>query len=106
MALLSFELIAFRPVRSLFDVAALFLPRALAGECLLGAAFVAGLQVEGVFLDVLDDVLLLELAFEPPEGTFNGFTFLNLDFRQSSTPPSLREWAHGAFSAAAGNTIA
>ena len=56
---------------ALFRFAALLLPRTLAGEGLLGAAFVAGLQIERVFLDVFDDVLLLDLAFEPPEGTLN-----------------------------------
>src|SRR5262245_23077949 len=80
-------------VSGLGRFASLLLARALAGEGLLGAAFVAGLQVKGMLLDVLDDVLLLDLALEPPEGTLDRFAFLNLHFRQSSTPPSRGDFA-------------
>jgi hypothetical protein len=40
-------------------------------ERLLGSSLVAGFQVEGMFLDVLDDVFLLNLPLETAEGAFN-----------------------------------
>jgi hypothetical protein len=55
----------------LLDVAPLLLAGAFASEGLLGAAFVAGLEVERVLLDVLDDVFLLDLPLEPAERTLN-----------------------------------
>ena len=66
----------------LFRVASLLLARPFASECLLGAALIAGLQIEGVFLDVLDDVLLLHFALKAAEGTFDGLAFLNFYFCQ------------------------
>src|SRR4029077_3661186 len=51
---------------------------ALPCQCLLRPALVAGFQIEGVFLDILDDVFLLHLPLEPAEGALNGFSLLNL----------------------------
>jgi len=34
-------------------------------------------------LDFLDDVLLLDLAFEKPQRAFQGFSILDVDFRQT-----------------------
>ena len=48
-------------------------------ERLLGAPFVSRLQIERMLLDVLDDVFLLNLALETPEGALDGLAFLNLD---------------------------
>ncbi len=39
-------------------------PRALASECSFHTLFLAGLQVKGVALDLLDNVFLLHLALE------------------------------------------
>ena len=72
----------------LLRFAALLLARTFAREGLLGPAFVSGLQIKGVFLDVLDDVFLLNLPFETAQGALNGFAFLNLYFCQAATPPS------------------
>ena len=72
-----------------FDDAPDFLAAAFAGQCLFDAFFLAGLQIEGVFLDFLNDVFLLNFAFETPERIFDGFAFLNADFSQSIHPPSV-----------------
>jgi hypothetical protein len=55
------------------------LPVPLPSERLLGAPFVSRLQIERMLLDVLDDVFLLNLALETPEGALDGLAFLNLD---------------------------
>ena len=61
---------------SLFDVFVTFLSVTLASQCFFGALLFAGLQVEGVTFDLFDDVLLLDLALESPQGAFQGFTLL------------------------------
>jgi hypothetical protein len=43
-----------------------------------------------MLLDILDDVFLLHFSFEPPEGAFNRFALLNLDFSHASDTPSPR----------------
>ena len=63
--------------------AALLFPRPLPRERLLRAAPIAGLQVEGVLLDILDDIFLLDLPLEAPKRAFNRFAFLDLDFSQA-----------------------
>ena len=75
------------PQIGLVRLSSLFLAGALTSERLLSASLVAGLEVERMFLDVLDDVLLLHFAFKAPESTFNGFAFLNFNFCHGSTPP-------------------
>src|SRR5579872_7045990 len=47
----------------------------------------AGLQVEGVTLDLLDDVFLLHLALEAAKSILEGFTLLKPNFGQTYTPP-------------------
>ncbi|HTL27690.1 MAG TPA: hypothetical protein VL282_00650 [Tepidisphaeraceae bacterium] len=59
----------------------------LARQRLFGAAFITGFQIEGVLLDVFDDVFLLNLPLEPAESAFNRFALLNLYFRHLRTPP-------------------
>ena len=66
----------------LLHLSPLLLAASLPCESLLRATFVARLQVEGVFLDVLDDVLLLHLPLEPTEGALDGLTFLDFDLGQ------------------------
>ncbi len=46
------------------------------------ATLLTGLQIEGVALDFLDDVFLLDLPLEPAQCVFKGFTLLNSNFRQ------------------------
>jgi hypothetical protein len=44
------------------------------------------LQKKRVFLNFLDNALLLNLALETPKGAFNGFTIENPDLGQSVPP--------------------
>src|SRR5436190_584371 len=67
----------------LLRVASLFLPVAFARQGLLGPALVSRLQIEGVLLDILDDIFLLDLPLEPPERAFDRLAVLNLDFRHA-----------------------
>jgi len=60
---------------------------ALAGERLLGAALVTRLQVEGVLLDILDDVFLLHLPLEAPESALDRLALLNLHFSHENHTP-------------------
>ena len=65
---------------------------AFSRQSLFRSAFVTGFQIEGMFLDVLDDVFLLHFPFETAERAFNGLAFLNLYFCQGNTPPSRVFW--------------
>jgi hypothetical protein len=38
---------------------------------LLGPALIAGLQIEGMLFDILDDVFLLNLPLEPAKSALN-----------------------------------
>jgi len=74
--------------RALLDLARAFLAIALAGECFLCAALFTGLQIERVPLDFLNDVFLLNLALKTAQSTFERFAILQMDFRQTNSPPS------------------
>ena len=67
----------------LFDFTTLLLPSPLARQCLFGTPAIARLQIEGMLLDILDDIFLLNLALEPAKRAFDRFAFLNLDFSQA-----------------------
>jgi len=67
---------------------ACFLAVSLACQGFLGAAFLARFQVKGVTLDLLDDVFLLYLAFEPTKRVFQGFALLDPYLCQPDTPPN------------------
>jgi hypothetical protein len=64
----------------------------LTGECGFYALFLAGLQVKGVALYLLDNVFLLHLAFKTPQCVLEGLTLLQSDFRQTKTPPNASRW--------------
>jgi hypothetical protein len=68
---------------TLFRFAGAFLSIALARESFLGALFFTRLQVEGMSLDFLDDVLLLDLALETAQRAFQGFSILDVYFCQT-----------------------
>ena len=70
-------------------LATLLLALPLPGERLLGTSLVARLHVEGVLLDLLDDVFLLDLALEAPESALNRLVVGNLDLGQPVAPPSV-----------------
>jgi hypothetical protein len=61
---------------------------ALARQSSLHSALFAGLQVVGVTLDFLDDVLLLDLAFEPAQRILERLAFLYANLSQSVPPPN------------------
>ena len=54
----------------LLNFPATFLPVAFAGQRLLGPELLARLQIKGVPLDLLNNVLLLDLSLEAAKGVF------------------------------------
>jgi hypothetical protein len=66
-----------------------FFPAAFARQSYLHALFLAGFQVKGVALDLLNDVLLLHLALEAAQCIFKGLTFLQPNFCQRNYTPKL-----------------
>ena len=69
--------------RAQFDFAALLLARTLPRERLFGAAPVARLQIEGMLLDILDDIFLLHLPLEAAKRAFDRLAFLHFHFSQT-----------------------
>ena len=65
-----------------------FLPAPLSRERFFNALLFAGFQIEGVPLNLLDDVLLLHFPFESAQRILEGLALLKSDFRQETTPPS------------------
>jgi hypothetical protein len=47
----------------------------------------AGLEVDGVLLDLLDDRFLLDAPLEPSQGGFEVLAFVKNDERQKPSPP-------------------
>ena len=72
-----------RPCAALVLFFSRFFTRTLASQRGLHTLFLAGLQVKGVTLDLLDDVFLLHLALETPEGVFQRLALLQSNFRQT-----------------------
>jgi hypothetical protein len=62
------------------------LPFSLLRQLALEAFPLSGLQKKGVFLDLLDDALLLNLSFEAPKGAFDGLSIEDPDLCQSVPP--------------------
>jgi len=56
--------------RLLLDFLVPLLPVAFARQRFLGALLLAWLQIEGVPLDLFDDVFLLDFSLKPPQGAF------------------------------------
>src|SRR5262249_15726044 len=65
-----------------------FFPAAFSRQRLFDAFLFAWFQVEGVFLDFLNNIFLLHFAFESPQCILNGFAILNPNFRHSIHPLS------------------
>jgi len=61
--------------------------RSFTSERSLYTFFFAGLQVEGVALDLLDNVFLLHLALKAAQSVLEGFSLLKAYFSQTDTPP-------------------
>lgn len=68
------------PFEVLFWIAATLFAVTLASEGFFHPLFFAGLQVEGVAFDFLDDVFLLHFAFKAPQSIFKGFAVLHDNF--------------------------
>jgi hypothetical protein len=66
-----------------------FLAIPLARQSCLDATLLTGLQVVGVTLDFLDDVLLLYLPLEPAQRIFERLAFLNANLCQKIPPPNM-----------------
>jgi len=71
----------------LFDFPATFLPVPFTRESLLDTQLLTRLQIEGVAFDLFNDVFLLHLPLEAPEGVFQRFTVLESYFSQNFTTP-------------------
>src|SRR5580658_3758292 len=69
----------------------------LACQCCLHAALLTGLQIVGVTLYFLDDVLLLYLPLEPAQRVFERFAFLNANLCQEIPPPNLASGLHSSY---------
>ena len=59
-----------------------FLTVTLASERFFDALFLAWFQIEGVTLDLFDDVFGLNFTFEAAQGVLERFTFLNANLCQ------------------------
>ncbi len=81
-----------RPFVALVLFFARFLASSLASKSGLNTLFLAGLQVKGVALDLLDNVFLLHLALEAAQSVLEGFTLLKSYFCQTDTPPNPSRW--------------
>ena len=73
----------------LFNFPATFLPVPFACQRLLDPQFLARLQIKRMALDLFNDVFLLHLSLEAPEGVFQGFTVLESYFCQSKNTSDL-----------------
>ncbi len=74
--------------RCLFLFLTNLLAIALACQRFLDALLLAGLQIERVALDFLDDVFLLHLALEAAQRILKGLTLLQTNLCQTKTPRS------------------
>src|SRR5437899_2101519 len=76
---------------SLLRLAPELLPISLARQGLLRSPLVPRLQIEGVFLDILDDVFLLHLPLEAAQRALDRLSLLNFYFSHECLHP-LRGW--------------
>jgi len=66
-----------------------FLARPFPGQRGFDALLLARLQIEGVSLDLFDDVLLLHFALEAAKSVLEGFALLQPNFGQTRYTPRL-----------------
>ena len=76
--------------------AALLLARAFTRERLLGATAIPWLQVEGMLLDILDDIFLLNLPLEAAKRALDGLAILHFHFSQAVLHPPTGPTAPGS----------
>jgi hypothetical protein len=77
---------------SLVLLFARFLARSFASESGFDTLFLAGLQVKGVALNLLDNVFLLHLPLETSQSVLEGLALLKSYFCQTDTPPNPSGW--------------
>lgn len=76
---------------ALYVIRTLLLAQPLTGEGLFNPPLFAGLQIERVLLDVLDNIFLLNFSLESLQGTFQRFTFSDDYFCQTLHLQSFRK---------------
>ena len=76
------------PVLVRFAVPASLLAIAFSRQCRFYTLLLARFQIEGVPLDVPDDVLLQDFAFEALQRALQAFAFVNLNLSQALHPVS------------------
>jgi len=81
-----------RPYAALILFFTGLLASTLASERSFYTLFLARLQVEGVTLDLLDNVFLLHFALETTQSVLEGFPLLKSYFCQTDTPPNPSGW--------------
>jgi hypothetical protein len=81
-----------RPSTALILFFARLLASTLTCESSFNPLLLAGLQVKGVALDLLDNVFLLHLALKTPQRILERFTLLKPYFCQTDTPPNPSGW--------------
>src|SRR5579872_5093807 len=72
---------------TLVRLAALLFARSLTRERLLGATPIAWFQIEGMLLDIFDDIFLLHLPLEPAKRALDGLAILHFHFSQARLHP-------------------
>jgi hypothetical protein len=70
-------------VEALLGIPGTLFAVALTRQSFLGTLLLTRFQVEGMPLDFLNDVLLLDLALETAQRAFQGFSILDVDFCQT-----------------------
>ncbi len=78
------------PPLNLIRFPPLLFAQSLPRKRFLCPALLAGFHVKAVLLDLLDDVFLLHLALETPQGIFQRFTLLDDDFSHCLNSPPIR----------------
>jgi hypothetical protein len=79
------------PLARLLQLAPKLLTIAFSRERLLRSTLVTRFQIEGMLLDVFDDVFLLNLPLETSECALDRLALLDFHFRHALTPPQLRD---------------
>ncbi len=80
------------PLIALVLLFARFLACPLTGQRSLHSLFLAGFQVKGVALNLLDNVFLLYLALKAAQSVLEGLALLKPNFCQTYTPPNPSRW--------------
>ena len=72
----------------LFDFAWTLFAVALSSQRFLLTPLFSGLQIEGVTLDLFDNIFLLNLSLKATQSALQSLPILEMDFCQTDSPPS------------------